>query len=271
MEILIPKKGANKITVHKCRSAADVLAAPEEFLRVPHIAVVGRANVGKSSLINHVLQQKALVKTSSAAGKTNSVDMLLVNDKFVLTDLPGYPNMTSSTGRQVAGDKRWHGEWENMVHSYLELGAQGKIDFRALLLLFNIEKKVSPTDLEFLEDLGYHSFPQLLVMTKDDKMKGHEERNKRAEGLRKRLKWEGPHIHYRTDSENPLSRKSRRHLQRFIRSFVTADDVEGARAAIAAAWQSRVSKSKAESLESPPSSEDSTPHDQDKRNSVSEA
>ena len=77
-------------------TAEEVAQGVRETDDLPHIAVAGESNAGKSSLLNHLLK-KELAKASSVAGKTRSVDMMLVNDALVVTDLPGRENLRSDS------------------------------------------------------------------------------------------------------------------------------------------------------------------------------
>ena len=80
---------------------------------LPHMCVAGESNAGKSSLLNHLLRKKNLARASSVAGKTRSVDLMLVNEKVVLADLPGLP----SRDHQVEGI--WEASWRPLVYQYL--------------------------------------------------------------------------------------------------------------------------------------------------------
>ena len=79
--------------------------------RKPETAFVGKSNVGKSSVINSLLSQKKLVKTSSSPGKTRSINFFEINNKFIFTDLPGY-GFAKGDKKEVAG-------WKIMVEEYL--------------------------------------------------------------------------------------------------------------------------------------------------------
>ncbi len=106
---------------------------------LPHVCVAGESNAGKSSLINHLLKKK-LARASSVAGKTRSVDMLLVNERLVITDLPGLP----SRDGQVA--RIWETEWRPLVMQYVAQCAP----LRAMLYVHDIRWKVSPACREFV-------------------------------------------------------------------------------------------------------------------------
>ena len=101
--------------------------------------MAGESNAGKSSLINHLLKKK-LARASSVAGKTRSVDMLLVNERLVITDLPGLP----SRDGQVA--RIWETEWRPLVMQYVAQCAP----LRAMLYVHDIRWKVSPACREFV-------------------------------------------------------------------------------------------------------------------------
>jgi GTP-binding protein len=89
-------------------------ATPEQYPRqpLPEVAFAGRSNVGKSSLINTLVHRKSLVKTSATPGKTRALNFFLVNQRFVLVDLPGYGY--AKVPRQVQAS------WQPMVETYLQ-------------------------------------------------------------------------------------------------------------------------------------------------------
>ena len=111
-----------------------------ETVELPHICVAGESNAGKSSLINHLLKKK-LARASSVAGKTRSVDMMLVNDRLVITDLPGLPSRDGQVARV------WEAEWRPLVMQYVAQCAS----LRAMLYVHDIRWKVSPACREFVQ------------------------------------------------------------------------------------------------------------------------
>ena len=124
------------------------------------VAFIGRSNVGKSSLINALTSQKGLAKTSSFPGRTQQINLFLINSSFYLVDLPGYGYAKlPKTVRQ---------DIENLVNWYFFVSG---IKQKKVILI--IDAKVGPTkdDLEILEALEAHSKDIIVVANKVDKIK----------------------------------------------------------------------------------------------------
>lgn len=138
-----------------------VLKNPSGHL-LPEIAVAGRSNVGKSSLLNHLFQQKGLVKTSSAPGKTQMINFFAIEDQLSFVDLPGYGYA------QVPDSVRK--QWGPMVQNYL----QKRESLKLILLLFDIRRMPNDDDFQFLEWVIFNQKPMILVLTKVDKVKKAE-------------------------------------------------------------------------------------------------
>ena len=135
----------------------------------PEVAFAGKSNVGKSSLINALVNRKNLAKTSSSPGRTQIINFFLVNGKISLVDLPGYGY--SKVSLQVRKN------WKPMVESYL----QTRKEIRLVVLILDARRGVSPDDLALLDWLDYHKIPSLVVLTKADKLSQIERaRQKRA-------------------------------------------------------------------------------------------
>jgi GTP-binding protein len=135
----------------------------------PEVAFAGKSNVGKSSLINALVNRKNLAKTSSSPGRTQIINFFLVNGKISLVDLPGYGY--SKVSLQVRKN------WKPMVESYL----QTRKEIRLVVLILDARRGVSPDDLALLDWLDYHKIPSLIVLTKVDKLSQIERaRQKRA-------------------------------------------------------------------------------------------
>lgn len=128
---------------------------PEGML--PEMAMIGRSNVGKSSLINRILESKSAAKTSSTPGKTQLINHFLVENKWYLVDLPGYGFAKVSQKERA--------KWEKMVRDYL-------IKRKQLACLFVlIDSRIPPqqSDLDFVNFVGKNGIPFVLVFTKADK------------------------------------------------------------------------------------------------------
>lgn len=121
------------------------------------IAVVGRSNVGKSSLINCLCNNKKLAKTSQTPGKTRLINYFLLNQAFYLVDLPGYGFAKTSKTQQQ--------EWGDLIGDYLRSGRP-----KHLFLLIDIRHEPSPEDRQMFQWTLYSGVPFTLVATKADKI-----------------------------------------------------------------------------------------------------
>lgn len=134
---------------------------------LPEIAVAGRSNVGKSSLLNHLFHSKSLVKTSSTPGKTQALNFFSFEDKWAFADLPGYGYAQVSQGTRK--------EWGPMVQNYLE----SRETLKLVLFLIDIRRVPNDDDLQFLDWVVQSEKGMILVITKVDKVNRSErERNK---------------------------------------------------------------------------------------------
>lgn len=131
-------------------------AAPDPAL--PQIAVAGKSNVGKSSLINCLCRRKALAKTSSTPGKTRLINLFLLNGSFHLVDLPGYG--FAKVGKQE--QQRWGGMMEQYFRETEQL--------RLTLHLVDIRHEPTQDDVQMNEFLRAYGLPFLVVATKADKI-----------------------------------------------------------------------------------------------------
>lgn len=139
----------------------------EEFIDddLPLIAVVGRSNVGKSSLINMVTNNKKMAKTSSQPGRTRLVNYFNVNNQFYLVDLPGYGFASAS--------KNLVSSWDRVMNDFF-------VDNRNLrLVLLLLDSRHMPTDLdiEMLDYLAENEIPHVVILTKADKLSKSELNN----------------------------------------------------------------------------------------------
>lgn len=138
--------------------------APEHWTTdgLPEIAFLGRSNVGKSSLLNSLLQRKGLARTSNTPGRTQSLNFFLVNRKLYFVDLPGYGYAKVS--------KSMRGDWGKMAESYL-----ARRDELALSIQL-VDSRHPPTmlDIQLHEWLVHHDKPSLIVATKADKLSSNE-------------------------------------------------------------------------------------------------
>jgi len=129
---------------------------PQEFL--PEVAFAGRSNVGKSSLINVLVNKKKLVKTSSTPGKTQSINFFDVNDKIIFVDLPGYGfAKVPLTVRK---------KWKPLVESYLKM----RESLRLVILILDVRRTPSQEDTELLKWFNLYNIPTVVVLSKTDKL-----------------------------------------------------------------------------------------------------
>ncbi len=139
----------------------DVTAgAPNQVLKdgLPQIALSGRSNVGKSSLVNSLLGRKKLARVSSEPGKTITVNFYLVDKSLYLVDLPGY-----GFARRSESDKR---RWSNLTQGYFK-------DNKSLchvLQLIDIKVGITADDADMIAYMNYYDIPYTIIATKCDKL-----------------------------------------------------------------------------------------------------
>lgn len=129
---------------------------------LPHVAVAGRSNVGKSSLLNDLFMHKGLVKTSSTPGKTQHINFFVTDEKIVFVDLPGYGY--AKVPQEVKK------EWGPMVQNYFEK-AKG---LSLLLFLLDLRRMPNQEDLQLLTWAHWAKCPVLFVFAKADKVTASE-------------------------------------------------------------------------------------------------
>ncbi|TJX67577.1 YihA family ribosome biogenesis GTP-binding protein [Soehngenia saccharolytica] len=142
---------------------------------LPEIAFVGRSNVGKSSLINALLNRKNLARTSSKPGKTRTINFYLVNDKIRFVDLPGYGYA------EVSFSER--NKWADIINEYLI----HRVNLRAIIMIVDIRHEPTDNDLMMYEFLNAYGYTNIVVATKADKIsKGKWQNNLKI--IRNKLK-----------------------------------------------------------------------------------
>ena len=138
-------------------SNSDVAKCPKD--RLPDYAFIGRSNVGKSSLINMLMQRKSLAKTSGRPGKTQLINHFLVNKNWYLVDLPGYGYArVSKSSKKV---------FQKFITSYFQKREQMILAF----VLIDCRLEPQPIDQEFMEWMGENQIPFSIIFTKADKLK----------------------------------------------------------------------------------------------------
>jgi GTP-binding protein len=141
---------------------------------LPEIAFVGRSNVGKSSLINKMINRKALARTSSAPGKTRTVNFYNVENMLRFVDLPGYG--------YARAPKSESAKWGKIIESYLGKRQQ----LRAVALLVDSRHEPSGNDLLMIEWLRHYGHQIIITATKTDKLSKNE-LSKHTAAIRKSL------------------------------------------------------------------------------------
>lgn len=126
---------------------------------LPEWGIVGRSNVGKSSLINALFNRKKLARTSHTPGRTRQINFFNCNKECLLADLPGYGYAKIS--------KTERAQWDVLIDSYLT----NRPNLRLLLLLIDSRHELKPKDIEMMTYLDSRAVPYLCVFTKTDKAK----------------------------------------------------------------------------------------------------
>lgn len=128
----------------------------------PEYAFIGRSNVGKSSLINMLMNHKGLAKTSGRPGKTQLINHFLVDEKWYVVDLPGY-----GYAKVSKSSKR---DFQQLITSYLRI----RESLVCVFVLLDSRLEPQKNDLEFLQWLGENQVPFAIVFTKLDKLSSNE-------------------------------------------------------------------------------------------------
>ena len=129
---------------------------------LPEVAFAGKSNVGKSSLINALLNRKALARTSGQPGKTQTINFYNVNKELYIVDLPGYGY--AKVSKEVSA--KWGPMIENYLHSSMQL--------RMVFLLIDIRHKPTANDVLMYRWILSNGFSPAIIATKMDKLKKHQ-------------------------------------------------------------------------------------------------
>ena len=132
---------------------------------LPEIAFTGRSNVGKSSLINTLVNRKHLVKTSSTPGRTQLINFFIINQTISFVDLPGfgYAKVPESVRKS----------WGPMIETYLTT----RNTLKGVVLIMDIRRIPGMRELNFIEWLHYFKIPSILILTKSDKLSKIKQKN----------------------------------------------------------------------------------------------
>lgn len=176
-------------------SAPDERTCPTDIRH--EYAFIGRSNVGKSSLINMLLGRKDLAKTSSTPGKTMLINHFLVNDEWVVVDLPGYGYAARSKADRLKLDA--------MIRDYI----LNRRQMTNLFLLVDSRHAPQRIDLEFMQWLGENGVPFSIVFTKLDKLTSSAAKKATEKYLSALLEqWEELPPVFRTSSEDKRGREA---------------------------------------------------------------
>lgn len=140
-------------------SCANTTQLPPLSARpAPEVAVVGRSNCGKSSLINHLTHQKHLVYVSSTPGKTQLINFFSIDNKLLLVDLPGYGFAKVRKGMQE--------NWSKLITTYLET----RTTLRLLVLILDARREPSEEDIMMIRFADHQKTPLFFIFSKMDKL-----------------------------------------------------------------------------------------------------
>lgn len=141
----------------------------------PEIAFAGKSNVGKSSLINALMNRKALARTSSQPGKTQTINFYNINEAMYLVDLPGYGYAKVSPSEKA--------KWGKMIEKYLHTSK----DLKAVFLLVDIRHEPSANDKQMYDWILHNGYEPIIIATKLDKLK-RSQVQKNVKAIREGLK-----------------------------------------------------------------------------------
>ena len=176
------------------------------------VAFIGRSNVGKSSLINMLCNNRKLAKTSSTPGKTQTINHFLINKSWYLVDLPGYG--------YAKVNKQLRNTFANFISDYI----LNRPNLDCLFILVDSRHEPRKIDLEFITWCGENEIPIAIVMTKTDKLKPAElEHNINVYVETLLQEWEETPPMYYTSAEN---KNGKEELLEYIGKIVEAENIE---------------------------------------------
>ena len=181
---------------------------------LPEVAFAGKSNVGKSSMINALLNRKSLARTSSQPGKTQTINFYNINDAMYLVDLPGYGYANASVEVKA--------KWGKMIEKYLHTSKQ----LKAVFLLIDIRHDPSENDKMMYEWMVYQGFKPIIIATKLDKIK-RSQIQKQVKAIKEGLKVEPGTIVIPFSSE---TKQGRDELWEVVDSLVLPQEEKGSEA-----------------------------------------
>jgi GTP-binding protein len=182
------------------KSSADLAGCPEGLF--PEFVFTGRSNVGKSSLINMIVNRNEMARTSSNPGKTITINHYLIDDKWYLVDLPGYGYARRS--------KTLRSKWEDSMEDYIRNREQLQLVF------ILVDSRIDPQnkDLDFINSVAEWGVPLAVIFTKTDKNKQSDTAKNINKFKAELLKnWEELPLMFQTSS---LKKRGREEILSFI-------------------------------------------------------
>lgn len=139
-------------------------AAPAQFpfSNLPEVCFAGRSNVGKSSMINKILDRKNLVKVGNTPGKTRLINFFNIDNTYIFTDLPGYGYAAVSKKERI--------QWGKLIEKYFQI----RKNLTLCVLLLDIRRVPNEDDLKMLEAMKSINIPVRCILTKADKLSNNE-------------------------------------------------------------------------------------------------
>ncbi len=154
MKDISPSAKFFRLPCHFVAGAATIASLPE--FSAPEVAFIGRSNVGKSTLVNALVGQNKLAKTSQNPGHTKQLNFFLLGERLMLVDMPGYGYAKVSKARKS--------EWDDLIISYL----CGRPTLKRACLLIDARRGIMPVDDEFMEVLDDSAVNYQIILTKMD-------------------------------------------------------------------------------------------------------
>ena len=138
--------------------------APDQYPQegFPEIVLIGKSNVGKSSLINKIINRKGLAKTSSAPGKTRTINFYKINKSFFMVDLPGY-----GYAKVPMAEKK---SWETIIDTYINTSK----NIKCFMVLLDVRRDIGQRELDIYSWLENFDTPVITILTKCDKFSANK-------------------------------------------------------------------------------------------------